>query len=99
MFLEELNQFVFFEFCTSDVELVDSLSNDWLLTLNLEIEFDIILDGALNWLGGHAFRLAQCLQIFNKFRAGIVSNETDNESLSDEDDTAVLFLECMSELW
>jgi hypothetical protein len=98
VFLEELNQFVFFEVCTGDVELVDSFGNDWLLTLDLEIEFAIILDGALDWLGGHTFRLAESLQIFNEFRAGVVSNEADDKSLSNEDDAAVLLLELMSEL-
>jgi hypothetical protein len=82
---------------TSNAELADVLGDNWLLTLDLVIKLDILLDGRLDWFRAHL--LASSFELLDEGFVLRVTNEAKDESIRVEDKTLVLFFELLGKLW
>jgi hypothetical protein len=93
--LKELRDLVELEVGAGDGKLANALSDYRLLTLLLEVEFDLILLASLHFLGG--VLLAETLNLGN-IGEGWLSKETDHEGITNENDTLLLLLDLLCKL-
>mgnify|MGYP001292844105 CR=1 FL=1 len=85
--LENLNELLLIESGTSDVELADVFGDHWLLSFDLEVEFDIILDVGLHGLC--AGSLAACLKLGDKGFAILDADKSKDKGILLVDKSAV----------
>jgi hypothetical protein len=96
VFFHDLNNFFFFEFSSGDIELTYALGDNWLLTLDLKIKFNIGLLGHLDWFGAHLF--AASFELLYQLLTLVTSNHAKNKALSNKNNTFLQLLELLSKL-
>lgn len=97
MFLHDFDDFLLLEISSSDIELTYCLCDNWLLSLDLEIELDIGLLGHLDGLAGHLF--ASSLELLHEVFNLVGSHHSKDVVGSNENDSFLLLFKGVSELW